>query len=174
MKKRIARIVVYFGLTCLTALVLSHPYIRQSLFGPKIKGEPLWAWQQEFRARLDSQPPTLVGKLLSILKIDSKPMRWIGTFDSGDPELLPVMVSLADDGDENVRRDVAYALDNANPAGAMATLIHMLEDRSSNVRHGALSTLMHFRKKSASALPTLRALLKHADPEIQVHAAVVM
>src|ERR1019366_7308351 len=123
MKKRIARIVVYFGLTCLTALVLSHPYIRQSLFGPKIKGEPLWAWQQEFRARSDSQPPTLVGKLLNILKIDSKPMRWIGTFDSGDPELLPVLITLAEDGDENVRCRVANALRYVPPDDAKMALL---------------------------------------------------
>ena len=35
MKKRIARIVVYFLLAGVTVLVISHPYVWQSIFRPK-------------------------------------------------------------------------------------------------------------------------------------------
>src|SRR5687768_11297048 len=104
MKKRIARILVYFLLAGVTALVISHPYVWQSIFGPTVKGEPLWAWQEEFRSRKwDNGPTTYWGKVLNALKLDSRSISWFGTFPREDAEMLPVLLSLADDGDADIR-----------------------------------------------------------------------
>jgi hypothetical protein len=181
MKKRIARSVVYFGLTCLTALVLSHPYIWQSIFGPKIKGEPLWAWQQEIRARCHEIPgnPTLLAKVLQILKIDSRPLRWIGSFDSSDPELLPVLFSLADDGDEMVRCQVGCSFGAIlSEKAAVTALVNMLDDRSTIVQDMAFSRLRQsfIRRELVThkdlALLKLRELLRHPNQDIQIKAAL--
>lgn len=36
-------------LAMLFAFAMLHPYSRQSLFGPKIHGEPWCVWEEEFR-----------------------------------------------------------------------------------------------------------------------------
>src|SRR5438552_25941 len=115
MKKRIARIVVYFGLTCLTALVLSHPYIWQSIFGPKINGVPFWAWQQETRKQFSaaSRKPTILERALATCGIGVN-FQWIDGFNFSahrhNPEMLPVLLSLSDDRDNDVRFSVALYL----------------------------------------------------------------
>src|SRR5437899_3102387 len=134
MKKRVVRLVVYSALIVVTELVLSHPYVRQCAIGPKVKGEPLWAWQEEVRclALWDQRPPTLLSKVLHFLRLDSEPKCW---FDGADPELLPVYLSLADDNEEKVRASVAAHLGRM-PADAKTTktLLLLLNDKSSEVR----------------------------------------
>ena len=143
MKKRIARIVVYFSLTCLTALVLSHPYIWQSIFGPTIKGEPLWAWQQEFREDAGADPTTHSARTVRLLKFDNEPFRWSGVFN--DPEMLPVLISLADDPDERVRAHVANHLAYLPLEGDVAELYSLaLDDPSQKVRQAAIRSLSEF------------------------------
>ena len=175
MKKRIARILVYFTLACLALLIVTHPYIWQSIFGPTIKGEPLWAWQQEYRSQNGDNPAntTLWGKLLTFLRLDARPMRWIGEFPGDDPEMLPVLISLADDADEQTRAGIASDLGRMPAEGkAIPTLIRMLDDSSVEVRLSALRSLRKFGPKSAAALPKVRELFHDALPTVQMHAAL--
>jgi HEAT repeat protein len=174
MKKRIARIVVYFGLTCLTALVLSHPYIWQSIFGPKIKGEPLWAWQQEFRHRFHFKHgnPTHWAKALDFLGLDSKPTSWVGYYPRKDPEMLAVLLSLARDQDEAIRCCVAYELGFMPAEEKMfVALMRLLDDPSNNVRESVLFSSRRLESRNAPLQPQLRKMLVDPKPEIRVLAA---
>ena len=159
---------------CLAALVLSHPYIWQSIFGPKIKGEPFWAWQQEFRAELVANRgnPTAFEKILRFLRIDSAPFRWIGVFPYNDPgNAARVEEPGGRSGMRIARESVARNLGQMpGKEQTIAALTHMLADPARDVRCAAIRSLRNFGLKSAPALPSLQALLKDADKDIPLYA----
>ena len=47
------RALVCTPLAVLCLVTLLHPYLRQSLFGPTVRGKPLCYWQDQFRARAE-------------------------------------------------------------------------------------------------------------------------
>ena len=50
------------GLALIFGLLMLHPYPRQSLFGPTIRGKPWCEWEWEFRRLVhwrDTQKPSL-------------------------------------------------------------------------------------------------------------------
>ena len=152
MKKRIARIVVYFGLTCLTALVLSHPYIWQSLFGPKIDGVPFWAWQQETRNQFSaaSRKPTTLQRAFATIGIGVH-HQWIDGFNfaahSHNPEMLPVLLSLVDDRDEDVRWWVALYLGRMPVQDETITALNRLADDPSKLVSDEAGESLHRTRK---------------------------
>lgn len=177
MKKRIARIVVYFSLLALTFLILSHPYVRQSVFGPTIKGEPLWAWQEEFRIRGEQchANPTRWSKLAGLLRLNTAPVQWIGYFPSEDPEMRPVLLSLVHDGDETTRSRAVHALGLLPPDDeTILVLTRLMDDPDWSVRLNARDTLGVYGPRSISALPRMREFLKDTDPAGQMYAAIAV
>ncbi len=177
MKKRIARIVVYFSLLAFTFLILSHPYVRQSVFGPTIKGEPLWAWQEEFRIRGEvlNPNPTRWSKIAALLRLNTAPVQWIGYFPSEDPEMRPVLLSLVYDGDETTRSRAVHALCFLPPDDeTIQVLTRLMDDPDSAVSLNARDALSVHGPRSISALPRMREFLKEKDPTAQMYAAVAV
>jgi HEAT repeat protein len=177
MKKRIARMVVYFALAVATTVVILHPYVWQSVFGPTIKGEPLWAWQQEYRSRMHRNVTTATAweKLLSLLKLDSRPISWIGVFPHHDPEMLPVLLSLADAGDVEIRARVAHNLESMPAEDAtINALIRMLDDQAQAVQLSALQALRSHGPAAAAARAKLQALLNSGNADVRTNAATAL
>ena len=90
-------------LLALFGLAMLHPYPRQSLFGPKIRGEPWCVWEDTLRRR--------VHEIEHGRSMWTKLMRWMGAaakdeLDFNDPELLPLMIELAEDRDPKIRSAV--------------------------------------------------------------------
>jgi HEAT repeat protein len=177
-KKRVLRLCLYATLAAFALLILSHPYIRQSVIGPKIHGEPFWAWQQEIRARAgnNANPSSLWEKALNLMHIDHRPMSWIGQFDPSDPEMLPVILSLEDDPDELVRGNVAWYLGHPAPASpeSAKALTRMLDDRSNYVRLCALMTLQKYVESYPACRPKIEERLRDADDSVRFCAAQVI
>src|SRR5437899_1810670 len=104
------RIGLYGTTAAAVLLLLLNPFARQSVFGPKVDGLPLCYWQDSFRryvdpdANRDSATTQLV--------------RWLGCGHdhqaAGLPgkfaDALPILLSLVDDPQPNVRAMVAINL----------------------------------------------------------------
>jgi HEAT repeats len=125
-KKRIA--LVLLGLTLVAGIVLlSQPYPRQLVFGPKVKGVPLCAWQEYFREGHAEDlwiEPSAFQKLLGWLKRGSEPLNW-GELTPADKEVIHV--SLIDDADPNIRYRAFDALGTDRP-GRVPAILRLLED----------------------------------------------
>jgi HEAT repeat protein len=167
------RMLLYAPLVAVVLFFLMHPYFRQRMFGPRIKGEPLWIWQQELRAQVaQAPPPTLWNKALSFVGLQGQAIGWMGAFPRKDPEMLPVLLSLADDPSEHVRRRVADALmDMPGDEQIIEVLLRMTNDRDAQVRQGAVQSLGHRGAKAAAALPRLRELLSDPSPDLRIASA---
>jgi HEAT repeat protein len=88
------------------ALLLSHPYIRQSIFGPTMNGTPWCVWEQTVRhaADRDEGRSTWIGGILKLLRIRGQPLEEV---PDASPTFLPLYISLVTDSNVKVRR---YAL----------------------------------------------------------------
>src|SRR5437867_3950128 len=130
-RKRRLLIVLGSVLAVLVIAFFSHPYGRQLVLGPKIRGVPFWAWQQQFRKHATRGDDDFTTQALGWIGIKLPEPAWIGT----DPDMLPVVLSLADDPDPRVRSEVARWLGVVpRTAEAEETLIHLLDDPEPKVR----------------------------------------
>ncbi len=174
-RKRLFRIAVYGTLGLPVLLFLLHPYSRQSIFGPKIADVPLCYWQESFRhhADGDGNPDSVTLKML----------RWLG-FNQRDParglpdkraDLLPLLLSLADDPQPRVREMVAHHFGRGfTPDACAPTLLRMLDDPDPRVRRAAAGTIGGVRPEVMAALPRLLELLEDADTGCRVQAAMAL
>jgi len=93
-----------FGLTML------HPYPRQSLFGPTIRGKPWCVWEDAVRRYIHREDYENSWQ--------AKVMRWFGVKHDDltredlleNEEMLPLLLQLADDPNRKVRREVLEAI----------------------------------------------------------------
>lgn len=177
MKKRIVLIAGCFVLLGAGLLILADPHRRQGLFGPTVKGEPLYAWQQRFRLRYgdNARAPSFWDDLRARIGAAPERMWVIEPYPNADPEMLPVLLSLADDPDERIRNQVALDLRRMLPdADARAALLRLLEDRSDLVRLGAIMSVRQSALTDAKFDAALDRLLDAADPSLRVWAAHVL
>jgi HEAT repeat protein len=102
-------------------------------------------------------------------------MQWVGQFNASDPEMLPVLLSLADDPDEEVRGIVACYLgvQPANPDAAKV-LTRLLDDRSPHVRLCALMAIEKHFESAPSCRAKLEERLRDPDDTVRFCAAQVV
>ena len=157
------------ALGAVAALALLHPYLRQSLFGPSVKGEPLWAWQQLYRQGNDVEPrKDVYHRVMHVITL-RYPEAMRPRVDR-DPDLLPAHLSLRDDPSWRVRRQVAKDLLAHVPATeAIAALKDLANDPHAQVRLDAMEILARHRDRSL--VPTFRAGLADQDPRCRAVAA---
>src|SRR4051812_30530652 len=100
-RKSAIRVGALGTLGALLAVLWLHPYTRQSVIGPKIRGVPLCVWQKSFRDRYESQPrsDSLFAKLLGWSRVQPVPE---DPWALSDAERLPILVSLIDDPNPEV------------------------------------------------------------------------
>jgi hypothetical protein len=140
------RIVIYVGLICLPALLLADPFMRQSLFGPKIDGVPIHAWRHDMRRTFsaDRHKPTFAERAYATIGIEHSSNYCTGFWSPPrrDPEMLPILIGLSGDSDEDVRWWVAvYLGDLTDHQEAMASLNFMKNDPAKRVREQAIASL---------------------------------
>jgi hypothetical protein len=168
-RKRLVRPIVYGTLGLIVLAFFAHPYSRQMVFGPRIRGMPFAYWQDRYRSAtsLTKNQDSYTFKLLKLVRIE--PVR--PTCPSGD-DMLPVLLRLADDPSDFVRGAVAHDLGgHAESAEACETILRMADDACDYVREGAAQSLGVIAPSFAPALPKLRALMADESPECRLRAA---
>ncbi len=174
-KKLWLSLLLALPLIAMATFVLSHPHVQQTLFGPRIKGQPLFVWQEQFRAEVIAVPPprTLLDKVVAYFAAKRAEGRDHGAFLRDDPEMIPVLLSLADDPEKSVRIRVAILLMSGEcDERVVSVLVKLSKDSDGRIRHAATSSLVEHGKKAATALPRVRELLKDENSEIKMYAAI--
>ena len=169
-RKRLLLIILAGTLAVLVIAIFSHPYGRQLVFGPKIRGVPLWSWQQQFRKHYANPNDDYIANALVPLGVQRTEATW-----NPDPDLLPVLLSLVDVPDDQLRAHVAQNLGyypGSAPAGE--ALIVLLDDPSETVRHFAASAFvnMNLAEPYAPALAKLREHMDDGNELCRLHAAI--
>src|SRR5260370_18284078 len=87
----------------LFGLAMLHPYPRQSLFGPTIRGKPWCVWEAEVRrfVQREEYEKTLYAKTLRWMGVKHVPMDEADLFDHA--EMLPLLFHLTSDADPVIR-----------------------------------------------------------------------
>lgn len=123
------------------AFVLASPYPRQLLFGPKVRGVPLCAWQDE--ARRDADPradKSLLEKVLAWLTYgQERELEWEKLARS---EREDIFLSLIEDPSSDVRLSVAMRLNSPRRDVVWAGLARLLADPDWDVCNEAGNKIM--------------------------------
>jgi hypothetical protein len=125
-------------------LLMLHPYPRQSLFGPTIRGKPWCVWEAEVRRHV--HPAGRENMLLA------KMMRWIGIKDEGmndddlfdHVEMLPLLLQMVSDPDPAIRTDIMWRIihyDNLQHKSWVPVLRERLDDGDLRCRIAAARVL---------------------------------
>jgi hypothetical protein len=123
----------------LFGLAMLHPYPRQSLFGPKIRGKPWCVWEARIcrYAHRDDYWDSISFKAMRWMGVEDDMVEWK---DMNDADLLPVILHLADENDLDVRDHAVAAMaqfGKLQNATALPTLHRCLNDKHPNCRINA-------------------------------------
>jgi HEAT repeat protein len=93
----------------LFGLAMLHPYPRQSLFGPTIRGKPWCVWEGAVRRHVhpDEADKILMVKTLRWLGVKHEDLKEKDLFD--DPEMMPLVLHVMDDPDWKVQQTAIRA-----------------------------------------------------------------
>jgi HEAT repeat protein len=177
---------------------LQHPYVWQSLFGPRIQGYPLWQWQQEYLRAVGQEERDDYLKLVKDFLGMKRPEPYLLEKGVSRPEAVMILAGLANEPDEAVRRSVAYDLGEMHSEGirvggrprplkvsrashveedkdarrtASLALIQLLDDPSSEVQTTAVCSLGSIGPCASEAEPRLRQIIDDADISLRLCAA---
>jgi HEAT repeat protein len=131
-------------LALLFGLAMLHPYPRQSLFGPTIRGEPWCVWEMAVRRHLNraEYEKTLWAKSMRWAGIKNLEMDVIELLDH--EEMVPLLLQLTEDPDPVIRQ------------GAVSTFF------------------WHKNLQDPSALPILRARFNDTDVRCRIDATMAV
>jgi hypothetical protein len=138
------------GAALFLGLAMLHPYPRQSVFGPRIRGKPWCAWEAAIRRHANKHEPNRppMEKFLDWLGVDVENLDVSGDA-LNDIEFLPLLLLLAEDRDHNVRWHVLTTICNEeqlHDSSACPVLRRCLELDDSNDRIEAAVALWHIAK----------------------------
>jgi HEAT repeat protein len=146
----------------LFGLAMLHPYPRQSLFGPKIRGKAWCEWEYNVRRFAHAEEPetTLLAKVRRWLGVKPENFEVEELFNH--VEMFPLLLELADDPDVEVRRDVLSALTwcdqfRDDPA-ALSVLRRRLDDPDAMCRIDAAGAMYGLDKQAPVQEVLLREL----------------
>jgi hypothetical protein len=160
------------ALALLFGLAMLHPYPRQSLFGPTIRGKPWCVWEADIRRRVNWQKheASWFGIIHHWLggKQDRED-RFSETFNH--PEMTPMVIALLGDADWGVRDRCMSAI-ICFPAVRDRSALPALrkqhaEDDQAYLRLKAGHAIVRI-EKDTEVLQWLIKQLDHADPEMRV------
>jgi HEAT repeat protein len=169
-KKRLLLVIAALALL-VAVIMLLNPYPRQLLFGPKVKGVPLCAWQEEVRhaAFILDDPDDEEGFVARILS-------WL-SFGGERPnsdrlsvaENESVLITMAADPRPKVRSTVVLFLIKTKSATGIATLMNFLDDPEDTVVRSVCVDGWSAPMREA-AFPKLKTMLNNPDPERRIMA----
>jgi hypothetical protein len=153
----------------LFGLAMLHPYPRQSLFGPTIRGKPWCVWEGAVRrhVHIDEYEKTLSVKLMRWMGVKLEELT-IGEVCSED-DILPLLIDLADDPDFKVRRVVVDCLElyiHLWHESAIPALRRRLDDEDATCRVLAAKAIWNIAKDK-SIFPKITADLENPDAHIR-------
>lgn len=101
---------VFGGAALLFGLAMLHPYPRQSLFGPTIRGKPWCYWDGEVRhhAARAARKPNWESKIIEWLGWERE--RWLDRRLFDDEEMLPLLLEHTKDRDPDIRATAISAI----------------------------------------------------------------
>src|SRR5262249_28107420 len=85
--------------------------------------------------------------------------------------VLPELVALSKDKDQNIRQQVIWMFSQTGPKGA-AHLGDMLKDSDANIRMQAIQTLRNMGKNAEKAMPAIKEAVKDDNSNVRVVAMV--
>jgi HEAT repeat protein len=155
----------------LLVLALFHPYPRQWLFGPTIRGKPQCVWEATVRRQFGERSDSWFEDFRHWLDgAPGQPIRLDHLFDH--PEMAPVVVALLDDDDPGVRSVCMAALiefPSVRDRSALPALRKRHQD--DEVQLQMMAGIAIYRiEQDAEMLRWFVMLLNHADPQIRVLA----
>lgn len=174
-RKRLFRIVVCGTLGVAVLLFLLNPYTRQSVFGPKIQGEPLCYWQGRFRSAADPDlaEQSVMPKVFAFLGITSQSdeTQWLD-----DANTIVVALSLLDDPRPAVRAGMAQILARyPESPDAIAGMLRLLDDPQPRVRLDAVGWCKRDDTRLAAPVRLrLHELIEDQDLDCRVSAASLL
>jgi hypothetical protein len=154
----------------LFALAMLHPYPRQSLFGPTIRGKPQCAWEATVRRQFGEHSDSWFVDFRHWLDGAHEPMRSDHLFDH--PEMTPVVLALLDDDDPGVRSTCMAAIiefPNLRDRSVLPALYKRHQEDEAELRMLAGQAIFRIEQDRE----VLRWFMKHlddADPQMRVLA----
>ena len=166
------------GAALVFSVLMLHPYPRQSLFGPTIRGKPWCVWEIHVRKQVHGKDER--GWYLWVLKtIRALPgdipddELWAELWAA---EMLPLWTHLANDGDDAVRRAAIRDLDRRaeeNREVVLPILLSHLNDTDPYCRITSAQAVWRV-SKDRRAIPAVLSLKGHAEVDLRFAAAMFM
>ena len=147
-------------------LLMLHPYPRQSLFGPTIRGKPWCVWEDANRRQVvgGDNDKTLTAMLLRWIGVKHEPMELRTLLNH--PEMLPLVLELAEDQDREMRSAMLYTLpscDQLHDPSVLPVLRRRLQDEDSYCRVLAARALWYVAKNKEGFAVAQRELEESRD-----------
>ena len=155
------------GAALLVGLAMLHPYPRQSLFGPTIRGKPWCVWEAAFRrqAHWEEYQETLDFRLRGWLGIRPSRQEW----EFKHPELAPLLVHMTYDPDPAIRDEAIHYLHMVcHDREVFQHIVPLANHPDESVRVAAMFMMMNFRDRS---LPILMEALDDPAEDVRWQAA---
>jgi HEAT repeat protein len=172
-RKRLFGIIVCGTLGVAVLFFLLNPYTRQSVFGPKIQGEPLCCWQDRFAAAPGPSKQSAMSKVFTFLGITSQSGETLWLLNHQDT--IVVALSLLDDPRPTVRADMAQILSRyPESPDAAEGLLRLLDDPHPMVRVAAVRACGDGSFNTAPVLLKLHELMEDQDLPCRVSAASLL
>lgn len=161
MRKKWFLRVLAFLLIAAVGFVLLSPYYRQLVFGPRIQGVPLCAWQEQYRRQQQKKglwepDPSFFHKVREWFR--SKSVNAEAWKALGDADKARVLVSLIDDADVAMRKQIATDFRDLQPEFREG-LIRLFDDSYPEVRDEAAAGISF----SAFSAKLQEEWLRHPD-----------
>ena len=161
------------GAALLFGLAMLHPYPRQSLFGPTIRGKPRCVWEDAIRRQVnwEEYEKTWAPTLLGWMGVKHEPMELRVLLNH--PEMLPLALELAEDQDRGMRGEILFTLtfcDKLRDPSVLPVLRRRLEDDDAYCRIQAARALWHIAKDKQGFAVVLRDLEDCRDESVRREA----
>jgi hypothetical protein len=157
------------GAAAVFGLLMLHPWPRQSLFGPKIRGKPWCAWEMALHRNVhwDTYADSVGYKLHTWVGLDPVPTK-DSEFEHAD--LAPLLVHLTSDYDPEIRDEAIRHLHVICPGNPQIfpQIAPLATHPDESVRVASMFMMMNFRDRS---LPILTRALDDAAADVRFQAA---
>jgi hypothetical protein len=171
-RKNWLRVGTYGTLGAVVLIFVVHPYTRQTVIGPRIRGMPFAYWQDRYREAAAEQQTPFTTKVLALIGVQRSAAC---TECPATPEMLPVVLTLVDDPTPSVRaRVAACAGQNRDSPDAGDALLKLVDDSSAAVRRQATRELGRLQPPYPPADAKLRERLADDDAGCRLEAAFAL
>jgi HEAT repeat protein len=153
------------------AILMLHPFLRQTVFGPTIDGIPWCVWEDEARRQVDRRERSWFAQILEKVGLSKEGGPGL---DIASAAALPVHIHLAEDSDVKVRRVALELLARHAPTHDAEThpvLTRHLNDDDQHCRIAAAQGVWHGRTDKAG-LKVMLAMAENTEGKLAALATM--